>query len=535
MFLTKLKIYFLQSCIHNKPLSCYLESNKTYILRISMSSDAKCLSDQSHDSDPKLESDSNPNIAYGQIDELERDPNQRIAPWFGMMDIDNQRIGKKMDFQRVLSELDDKTNSELFSHSFTDIFSGKVTTGYRNKNKFTFGYSPDTIDLYTTSDYDNSQVVLGFIGGKHPGTFITDCSVACTIDDNFKKICKTIETIIRGSTIRPFLNPPHTKKKNRLKKGLERPPKHEGVWRYLTIRHSVHENMYMVTMTNFIRHITDQNRSEYNSILDKISIEMKQIDVVKSFHLCEYQKTLEPQPDDDLKVLYVKGSSNPGIDQDSSLREKILDRVLNVSPNSFFQVNTETTHILYNQIKEMFKYMIDLNQSKNPTDKPRTNVLIDMYCGTGSIGICVADMFDHIIGIDIVDACIDDAKVNAKQNGIKNCDYLVGRCEDMLPQIQKCLASRMNSMTDVDLYLLVDPAREGVHKRVRKFIKDLDMKGFVYCSCNVKTWATDVEHIVQNSVLNAADNNLSMKPHKTLIVDMFPHTQHYEVLSCFMK
>lgn len=473
------------------------------------------------------------NLHHTEIDDLEKDPNQRIAPWFGLLDIEKQRIGKKMDFKRVLSELDNKTNTKYFSHSFIDIFSGDTTTGYRNKNKFTFGYSPDTIDMYTTKDYDNSQVLLGFIGGKHPGTFITDCSIACTIDDNFKKICKIVESVIKVSTIKPFLNPPHTKKKSRAKKGLDKPPKHEGVWRYLTIRHSVHEKMYMVTLTNFIRHITDENRSEYNKILDTICTEMKRIDIVKSFHLCEYQKTLEPQPDDDLKILFTKFSS---LDENSSqLREKILNIVLNVSPNSFFQVNTETTHILYGQIKDMFKYMIDLNKSKNILNKPRINVLIDMYCGTGSIGICMADMFDHIIGIDIVDVCVHDAKVNAEQNGVKNCDYIVGRCEDMLSEIQNCLSSNFKDVTNFDLYLIVDPAREGVHKRVRKFIKDLDMKGFIYCSCNVKTWTTDIEHIVQNISSISTDNDLLLTPHKTLIVDMFPHTQHYEVLSCFMK
>lgn len=466
---------------------------------------------------------------------IEEDPNQRIAPWFGLMNIEQQRIGKKMDFQRILHSLDEKTGVDLFSKSFDNIYGGNKITGYRNKNKFTFGYARKTLDLYSTEDYPNTHVVLGFVSGAYPATYITDCSLACTIDDTFKKICKAVENIVKFSTIKPFLAPPHTKKKNRIKKGYGKPPRHLGVWHYLTIRHSVYENIYMVMLTNFTRYISDANRSEYNTIVYKICDAMKEIDNVKSFLLCEYQRTMEPQPDDVVKLMYAN-IIKP--DESSSLCEKILNRVLNISPLSFFQINTETTEILYLHIKKMFQYMIDQNNIKNP-DQNRINVLIDMYCGTGSIGICIADMFDHIIGIDSVNECIVDAKTNAEQNGIKNCHYVTGRCEDMLPEINKYLTEKLGTGKKIDLYLLVDPARDGLHKRVRKFIKELNMQGFVYCSCNVKTWTQDIEHIVQDSdALIASNDNvstLSLTPYQTLVVDMFPHTQHYEVLSCFMK
>jgi tRNA/tmRNA/rRNA uracil-C5-methylase (TrmA/RlmC/RlmD family) len=74
------------------------------------------------------------------------------------------------------------------------------------------------------------------------------------------------------------------------------------------------------------------------------------------------------------------------------------------------------------------------------------------------------------------------------------------------------------------VYLIVDPSREGLHKKVKQFINDLDFSGFIYCSCNIKSWANDIKDLSQNIV-----------PQKTMIVDMFPHTQHYEVLSSFLK
>jgi tRNA/tmRNA/rRNA uracil-C5-methylase (TrmA/RlmC/RlmD family) len=78
----------------------------------------------------------------------------------------------------------------------------------------------------------------------------------------------------------------------------------------------------------------------------------------------------------------------------------------------------------------------------------------------------------------------------------------------------------------VNIYLVVDPAREGLHKKVRNFIKSINFVNLIYCSCNVDSWMRDVEYLVTNN---------DIIPLQTLIVDMFPYTKHYEVLSSFIK
>lgn len=480
---------------------------------------------------------------------LSNDANQRIAPWFGRMTIEQQRLGMIMDFKQKLSSLDTllgDDESNVFSKSFVDMFHGDITEGYRNKNKFTFGYDSSAISTDNTID-DNSDLdlsihlKLGFIEGHYPMTYIVDCDNACTINDNFKNICRTVEKIVKKSNIKPFLPPPRIKK-NKRNNSILIQKKHEGVWKYLTIRHSVTENKYMVILSNFTRHIHSDIKSKYLSTIDEIRNALFDLEYVKSFNLNEFQNSLEPQSDDVIQLIFEKSTdlSLVQIDaefitniknKESVLYEQLLGYVFSISPNSFFQINTEATIVLYTKIREMCKYMIELNNTFDSIKTTRKKVLIDLYCGTGTIGICVSDLFDHIIGVDEVASAIENANLNIELNSHKNksvnFSFITGRCENSLMEIEK-LYKDDDQLPEI--YLVVDPSREGLHKRVRQFIKDIDCVGFVYCSCNVQTWMSDVKELTSN-----VGNDKSYTPLQTLIVDLFPYTQHYEVLSCFKK
>jgi len=172
-------------------------------------------------------------------------------------------------------ELDSKISGD-FSKSFDNIFFGNTITGYRNKNKFTFGYDISTINTNSSDLKDNSNVVLGFIGCSYNTSYVIKCNDACTINENFKLICKSIEDIIKKCSIKPFLQPPHERKNIKHNRN-----KHMGTWKYLTIRHSVYENKYMIILTNFIRHITSQNKSEYDEVVKIIRNTMMQFDFVR--------------------------------------------------------------------------------------------------------------------------------------------------------------------------------------------------------------------------------------------------------------
>lgn len=491
-------------------------------------------------------------------DGITDDANEIIAPWFGRIPIEQQRLGMVMDFKQKLASLD-KTiiddSSNLFMDSFIDMFHGNVTDGYRNKNKFTFGYGHNIYNILGTQhnanilgtqhNANNSDLdlKLGFIGGEYPTTYIVSCDNACTINDNFKNICHIVEQIVKKSTIKPFLAPPRnkqSKKNNNIDHDKQKLTTHKGVWKYLTIRHSVTENKYMVILINFIRHIDQDIKPRYLTTIDEIKKALFDLEYVKSFNLHEYQYSLEPQADDTIVKLFekdtdlsiIKLESDQITNKHSVLYEQILGYVLSISPNSFFQTNTEATIILYTKIREMFKYMIDLNTTFNKLEINKKRVLIDLYCGTGTIGICVSDLFDHIIGVDEVGSAIENANLNVelnyhknKSNESKKFSFITGRCENSLEEIEKLYK---NDDQTPDIYLVVDPTRIGLHKKVKKFIKDLNCSGFVYCSCNVQTWMSDVKDFMSNT-----SNTYTAL--QTLIIDVFPYTQHYEVLSCFKK
>ncbi|VBB18041.1 S-adenosylmethionine-dependent methyltransferase [Yasminevirus sp. GU-2018] len=494
------------------------------------------------DTDEKIRSD----------DDHLTDPNNRTAPWYGRVDIDTQRRAKGEDFKSVLSRLDRTLNLTHFtpahttsSHTarsdttqiesqkdvkdqlvlkvqsgfvtsiaktFTGVLSGVKTTGYRNKNKFTFGYGFSALNRVGV---DNSHLKLGFIGGEHPETFICDVTEACTINDTFKFIAKEIESVVKQSSIKPFLQPPRSRKNRVSKEVLKSIPKHRGVWKYLFVRHSVHEDVYVVTLYSFVRNVDDSNRDDYNKTLKGIEVLLRDMKFVRSFNLVEFSETLEPKPTESVINIFAKDGCR-------DITEKIMDNVFTVSPDSFFQVNTETTEIMYQAVKRLLTSLIEQSSKSGETSVHKRTVLLDLYCGTGTIGLCVMDdKIDHIVGVDVVRSCIDDANVNARLNDVTNFTYITGKCED------PATLQTLKKVTDGDsrLFMIVDPAREGLHKKVRKFIKSFKFDGFIYCSCNVKTWETDLTDIA---------SDVPLRPVETTIVDMFPHTQHYEVVSAFV-
>lgn len=130
------------------------------------------------------------------------------------------------------------------------------------------------------------------------------------------------------------------------------------------------------------------------------------------------------------------------------------------------------------------------------------------------------------MGIDEVASSIENAKHNSVMNSVKNTQYITGRCEKNIDELKQYISDE-----NTGLYVVIDPARDGLHKKVRKYLQALDFDGLVYCSCNIHTWIRDTEFLCTQ----IEDSEQSIVPQRSIIVDMFPHTQHYEVLSSFIK
>ncbi len=188
---------------------------------------------------------------------------------------------------------------------------------------------------------------------------------------------------------------------------------------------------------------------------------------------------------------------------DGVIREKLGSHVFHISANSFFQTNTKQTEKLYSLAKEFAEL--------KPTD-----LVYDLYCGTGSISLYISDMVKQVVGIELVEDSIADAKMNAQINGISNCEFL---CGDLKELLTKDTAWREKFSTpDV---LIVDPPRSGMHPKAVEELGKMKVKRVVYVSCNPATLARDTQMLAK----------FGYSIEKVQPVDMFPHTYHIECVA----
>lgn len=166
------------------------------------------------------------------------------------------------------------------------------------------------------------------------------------------------------------------------------------------------------------------------------------------------------------------------------------------SSKSFFQVNTMQTEKLYSLAIKL-------------ADLTKNDVVLDLYCGTGTITSILAGYVKKVIGIEIVEDAIYDAKENIKTNGISNVRFI---CGDAAKEI-----SKIKENIDV---VFVDPPRSGIDRKAIAVIKKINPKKIVYISCNPVTMARDLSYL----------NDLYTME-KVVPVDMFPNTAHVECVS----
>ncbi len=181
------------------------------------------------------------------------------------------------------------------------------------------------------------------------------------------------------------------------------------------------------------------------------------------------------------------------------IEEKIDDLLFDVSAKSFFQVNTEQAAVLYRKVME---YVGSTGQE----------LVVDAYCGTGTISLFEAQKVRRVIGIESVSEAVRDAKNNAVKNGAANVEFKKGRVENILPKLVKD-GLRPDAV-------IVDPPRRGCDKRLLEAIIEAGPVRIVYVSCNPSTLARDIKRLAEGGYAVA-----EVQP-----VDMFPQTAHVEVI-----
>ena len=179
------------------------------------------------------------------------------------------------------------------------------------------------------------------------------------------------------------------------------------------------------------------------------------------------------------------------------IEDRLGDYKFKISPLSFYQVNPTQTEVLYNIA---LKY----------AGLTGTETVFDLYCGIGTISIFVAEHAKKVYGVEIVKPAVEDAKINAEMNEIKNAEFICGEAEKIVPEMyQKGIKA------DV---VFIDPPRKGCGIELLETIVKMKASKIVYISCNVATLARDLKYLTENG--------LEIK--EVQPVDMFPQTSHVE-------
>ena len=338
-----------------------------------------------------------------------------------------------------------------------DVIYSDEIYGYRNKMEFSFSDK----QWVSPEEFNKGVVSENFALGLHvPGTYykVIDINACLLQNPTGNLILQEIKDYVKKSKI-PVYN---------LKS-------HEGFWRFLTLRYSKAFDQWMVNI------ITSANgRDIIIPLADILHDKFPEIKTVVN-NISER------------KAATAVGEEEIIITGEGSINEMIGPHTFKISPNSFFQTNTSGAEILYNKVLEY-------------GELEGTEKVLDLFCGTGTIPIYLSGAADEVLGMEISESAVSDAKLNCSVNYILNCSFILG-------DIRETIAS-ISYKPDL---LVVDPPRTGLHKDILKTIMEMNVKKMVYVSCNPATLARDLGDMADKYEV------LEIQP-----VDMFPHTYHVE-------
>lgn len=263
-----------------------------------------------------------------------------------------------------------------------------------------------------------------------------------------------------------------------IKKDFER-FKMEDVFRHLLIKHAFNTNEAMVV---FIA-----KKKEINHLDEIVSRLTKRFSQIKSIIL-----NVNTRNDN-----VILGEEEFLLYGNERIYDTLSDLKFSISSKSFYQVNPKQTEVLYQSALDL--------AAINETDN-----VIDLYCGVGTISLFLAKKAKFVTGIEIVAAAIEDAKENAKLNGINNVEFVCSDAGEYASYMAK-----NNVKADV---IVVDPPRKGCDETTLKAIHTMHPKRVVYVSCNPATLARDIKIM----------ESMGYKAKMVQPVDMFPGSFHIE-------
>lgn len=335
------------------------------------------------------------------------------------------------------------------------------TIHYRNKLEFTFSNKR----YLTNAELNNENISAqqNALGYHAPGIFdkVIDIDECFLMDDVNNRIRNTVREIAVENNFSYYNIKEHT-----------------GWLRNIIIRYcSTGELMVNIC----INHEDEPNRLILlNSLLSKVP------------EISTLLYTINPKWNDsiyDLEPIVYHGKGYA--------IEKLEDFEFIISPKSFFQTNTRQAEQLYSITRDF-------------AGLTGTETVYDLYCGTGSIGIFLSKQAKKIIGVEVIEDAIEDARKNAALNNINHATFIAGDV------IKICNDEFFEQHGRPDV-IITDPPRAGMHEKLVIKLLEMAAPKIVYVSCNTATQARDL------SLLSEKYKVMKVQP-----VDMFPHTHHIE-------
>lgn len=361
---------------------------------------------------------------------------------------------------------------------------------YRNKAQFPVGTDKE------------GNIITGFYAGRtHDIMPNTDCVLGVEVN---REILETIVAFMKEYGVSAYDEKTHT-----------------GLVRHILIRYGFKTKEIMVCLV-----INGKKLPHSGALVERLI----KIDGMTSITLSPNEKRTNVIMGEDIKVLWGQ----------SYITDYIGGVKYQISPLSFYQVNPVQTEKLYGLALEYAglgrqdscsagdsavgaekRNEGSLGNAGQAGGKSENGAVVwDLYCGIGTISLFLARRAKQVYGVEIVPQAIEDAKRNARINGITNAQFYVGKAEEVLPQYYETYKKEHGGQTAHADVIVVDPPRKGCEESLLRTMVDMRPERIVYVSCDSATLARDVKYLRGNGY----------EIERARAVDMFPHTVHVETV-----
>lgn len=345
-------------------------------------------------------------------------------------------------------------------------------TGYRNKCEFTIGENAD------------GEIEVGFVLKitAEGGQVIASAADLPHVPPVMNRLCSVLRDHVRASQFQVF-----DRRRN----------KKSGVWRLAMARLATTGDMMVMVQ---IASLDEENQQRLVKALiaDLVGADLRIVSIYLQFN-----DGVSDAGSPDAKLIHIHGRER--------LEMPLLGLRFDLGPMSFFQTNSVTVAALYERAISWLR--------------PAGQLVLDICCGVGTIGLCAARHCRNVVGIELVPEAVESAKQNAALNGIENASFHAGKAEHVLPNLLEEELRRAGA--DVEVCAMVDPPRAGLHKDVLQALRECSqLSRIVYISCNPESLAEDVVKLC----MPGRDGEDPLVPVRAVAVDMFPHTLHCEMI-----